>query len=85
MEEINIITPKREIKVQKKYIKKNGVESIKTYDQRKYNEAFYNKHKEEINKKHLCECSAHYIKSNLSKHKKSKYHLLYLKLTSNEL
>ena len=68
--------------ITKKYTKKNGEEVIKQYDQTKYNKNFYAKHKEEINKKDICECGKEYTHGNISHHIKSQYHSLYKKLTS---
>ena len=81
MEE-TINTPTKEILVNKLYTKKNGEQTTRTYNQKKYNETFYNKHKETINQKHLCECSNHYTTNNKSKHEKSKYHQLFVKLSN---
>lgn len=58
-------------------------QKLNKYDQKQYNKKFYEKHKEEINKKYSCECSGSYSLRNKSNHLKSKYHLLYEKLTKN--
>ena len=82
MEEVIESKPIKEILINKVYTKKNGEQTTRIYNQKKYNETFYNKHKEEINQKNICECSAHYTKSNKLKHEKSKYHQLFIKLTT---
>ena len=69
--------------VSKRYIKKNGEEVIKQYDQTKYNKNFYAKHKDELCEKHVCECGKIYTHGNVSHHIKSQYHLLYKRLTSS--
>ena len=71
--------------VSKKYIKKNGEEVIKKYDQTKYNQNFYAKHKNELCEKHTCECGKEYTHGNISHHIKSQYHLLYKRLTKPEI
>ena len=81
MEETLGIT-KEEHLITKKYIKKNGDEVIKKYDQNKYNKNFYAKHKDELCEKHVCECGKEYTHGNISHHIKSQYHLLYKKLTT---
>jgi hypothetical protein len=65
----------------KRYIKKNGEEVVKQYDQTKYNKNFYEKHKDELCEKRLCECGKEYTHGNISHHIKSQYHLLYKRLT----
>ena len=68
--------------ITKKYIKKNGEEVIKQYDQTKYNKNFYAKHKDELCEKHVCECGKEYTHGNISHHIKSQYHTLYKRLTT---
>lgn len=68
---------KKEILVKRTYKHKNGEECIKTYDQKKYNDAFYQKHKEVMTMKHSCECGGKYTITNKSRHDKGKYHTLY--------
>jgi hypothetical protein len=69
----------------KKYTKKNGEEVIKQYNQNKYNQTFYNKHKEELVKKHNCECGGIYLATNKFNHFKTRIHKLYTSLTNNQL
>lgn len=68
--------------VVKKYTKKNGDETIRKYNQNKYNKAFYDKHKDKLMAQHTCACGKVYTHANISHHQKSQYHLLYLKLTT---
>jgi hypothetical protein len=61
----------------RKYKNKQGDEVVKEYDQQIYNKKFYEKHKEDINKKCTCVCGGSYTKSNKAKHDKGRYHALY--------
>jgi hypothetical protein len=45
------------------------------YDQKKYNDTHYQKHREEILEKVLCGCGGQYCKVAKSRHIKSKKHL----------
>jgi hypothetical protein len=72
-------------KVTKKYIKKNGEEVVKTYNQKLYNTKYYNKNKDNIIKKdYKCECCNVIInKLNKSNHEKTKKHILRSKYNIN--
>tara|TARA_R110000868_G_scaffold271606_2_gene530981 strand:- start:464 stop:748 length:285 start_codon:yes stop_codon:yes gene_type:complete len=67
----------KNIKGMRKYKNKQGEEVIKEYNQTAYNKKFYEKHKEDINKKCTCVCGGSYTKSNRTKHDKGRYHSLY--------
>lgn len=61
----------------KKYIKKNGEEVIKTYDQKVYNNTYYSKNKDKINKCYKCVlCDKEINHSNKTNHEKTKLHIL---------
>jgi len=68
----------KNIKGMRKYKNKQGEEVIKEYNQTAYNKKFYEKHKQEINKKEICRCGGSYTKSNRTKHDKGRYHILFI-------
>jgi hypothetical protein len=60
----------------KKYIKKSGEEKEYIYDQKKYNENYYNKHSDYFKQKYKCEiCNKEISISNKSNHINSKKHI----------
>ena len=62
----------------KKYINKAGEEVTKTYNQKLYNNNYYQKNKDKVNTKIQCEaCQIPVNKSNYSNHKKSQRHKYY--------
>lgn len=62
----------------KKYIKKDGVEICKEYDQKKYNDAYYIKNKVKFLETYLCpSCHINVLKTNKSNHLKTKKHIYY--------
>jgi hypothetical protein len=69
MEEQKLIT--------KKYVKKNGEEVIKQYNQKQYNKTFYEKNKGKINIKENCICGGSFSASNKSNHEETRIHKLY--------
>jgi len=64
------------IPIIKKYIKKNNEEKIYNYNQKKYNDTYYLKHKEKIlTRKYKCECcNREYLLNNKSIHENSMKH-----------
>jgi non-homologous end joining protein Ku len=61
----------------KKLVKKNGDISVKEYNQKKYNDTYYEKNKDKIKEKITCEiCNKSFLKSNKSNHYSSKQHIL---------
>jgi len=67
-----------EIKIKnvRKFIKKDGDEKTYIYDQKKYNDSYYQKHKDDINKKIECElCKGRYCLMTKARHEKTKKHL----------
>ena len=55
---------------------KNGEIKIYTYNQKKYNDNFFNKHKDTLLEKHKCElCGGSFNLTNKSRHLKSKKHI----------
>jgi hypothetical protein len=54
---------------------KNGEIKIYTYNQKKYNDNFFNKHKDTLLEKHKCEvCGGSFNLTNKSRHLKSNKH-----------
>jgi hypothetical protein len=60
-----------------KTVHRKKTDDFKTYmyDQKKYNDTHYQKHREEILEKVLCGCGGQYCKVAKSRHIKSKKHL----------
>ena len=55
---------------------KNGTVKIYTYNQKQYNDNYFNKHKEELLEKIKCPvCDGSYNRTSKSRHLKSKKHL----------
>lgn len=84
---INIYNRMENIKVkaQIKHILADGTEKIYTYDQKKYNDKYYNKNKERLNKSIECPlCKGTYCPNSLSKHTKSKRHLKFERSIEDE-
>jgi hypothetical protein len=55
---------------------KNGEIKVYTYNQKKYNDNFFNKHKDMLLEKHKCElCGGSFNLTNKSRHLKSKKHI----------
>lgn len=73
MEENKLIT--------KKYMKKNGEEVIKQYDQNLYNKTYYEKNKEKLAERKMCGCGLDYLPTNKSNHQSGRIHKLWIKLT----
>ena len=67
-----------EHKLIKRYTKKDGTEVIKTYDNKKYNDAYYAKNKDKLKAKYLCGCGSNVITSNKHNHEKTGLHIGYL-------
>lgn len=83
---LNIETPKIETPIKPKnaktWIKKDGTVMTRVYDNKKYNEKYYENPENLMKKtnKIVCECGGSYVLTNKSNHSKSKYHKLYDKL-----
>ena len=70
----------KSIKIVKRYIKKNGEEVIKFYDQKKYNDKYYKINSDKIKEKYYCNfCNKNIIKANKHNHEKTKIHILHSK------
>jgi hypothetical protein len=55
---------------------KNGEIKVYTYNQKKYNDNFFNKHKDMLLEKHKCElCGGSFNLTNKSRHLKSNKHI----------
>lgn len=69
-----------EIKIIKKYKKKNGEEVIKTYNQRLYNDSYYKKNTDKFKETYICvKCNKNVSKANKFNHERTKSHILYEK------
>lgn len=67
----------RIIKNTKKYIKKNGDEVVKIYNQKNYNEKYYKKNKDKFKETYLCiDCNKNVLKANKFNHEHTKSHIL---------
>jgi len=69
---------KKIIKLTKKHKLKNGEIKEYVYDQKKYNDKFYNKTEDQSNLKITCECGKVIFKNNKYNHIKTTKHLLYI-------
>jgi len=76
-------TTKAPLISQKTFILKNGDIVIKEYDQRKYNSAWYQKHKTELTASITCECGGKYMLPSQSRHSKTSKHINYKPLAIN--
>lgn len=77
---MEIQNPESEVKIiknTKKYIKKNGEEMVKTYNQKIYNEKYYKNNADKFKETYICpDCQKNIIKSNKFNHEKTKSHIL---------
>ena len=73
------------IPLSKKYIKKNGEVVYYKYDQKKYNDKFYDKMKkiDYDNIKFNCECGKKIFKNNIKNHLISRYHVKFINDKNN--
>ena len=68
---------------QKTFVLKNGDIVVKEYDQRKYNSAWYQKHKDKLTAHITCECGGRYMIPNQSRHSQTSKHINYKPLAIN--
>jgi hypothetical protein len=67
------------IPTQIKKISKDGTMKIYTYDQKKYNDTYYEKNKEKLNESIECpSCKGSYCPLTKSRHEKTKRHLKFI-------
>jgi nitrous oxidase accessory protein NosD len=72
------------VKTIKKYKTKNGEETIKVYNQKNYNDAYYKKNIDKFKETYKCElCNKNIIKANKFNHERTKGHILYDKYKIN--
>lgn len=68
----------------KHLVKKNGDIVIKEYNQKKYNDTYYEKNKDKIKEKLMCDiCNKSFLKSNKSNHYISKQHIKIFDIITN--
>jgi len=78
------IQNKKHIAMKRTYTKKDGSLVEKEYNQKDYNDKFYQKHKEQLTEKYICDiCNSKLSKTNRYNHLKSKKHLVYLDISNN--
>lgn len=62
----------------KKYVKKNGDESVYDYNQSMYSKKYYEKNKEALTQCTNCDCGGKYKRYNKSHHLRTKKHLKFI-------
>jgi nitrous oxidase accessory protein NosD len=68
------------VKTIKKYKTKNGEETVKVYNQKNYNDAYYKKNIDKFKETYKCDlCNKNILKANKFNHERTKGHILYHK------
>ena len=70
---------------ERKYMKKNGEEVIKQYNQNLYNKTYYEKNKGKLAERVVCGCGLDYLIPNKSNHCSGRIHKLWEKLTTTKI